>query len=119
MNAFISKPIDPEFLFQTILKVTEPLREKKTADTAAKKSEQNISEKDLSRMLRMLKKLTNALESADPVAVEKHFTSAWKKIPGLSSAGLRESIRSYDYQKALTLLETVAADLKNEMNGRE
>ncbi len=119
MNAFISKPIDPEFLFQTILKVTEPLREKKTADTAAKKSEQNISEKDLSRMLRMLKKLSNALESADPVAVEKHFTSAWKKIPGLSSAGLRESIRSYDYQKALTLLETVAADLKNEMNGRE
>ena len=119
MNAYISKPIDLGLLFQTILKVTEPLRKQRTAASSPESIEENLSGKDLTRMVRVLKNLSGALESADPVAVEKHFTRARKNIPGLLSVGLRDCIRSYDYQKALTLLNGIADDLKNEMKSRK
>ena len=119
MNAYISKPIDLELLFQTILKVTEPLRKRKAAAVSHEIIQKNLSEKNITRMVRVLKNLSAALESADPVAVEKHFTQARKKIPELLSAGLRDCIRGYDYQKALALLTGIADDLKNETKSRK
>lgn len=109
-------PLEKEL---AILKVTEPPGKQKTAAVSPKIIEENLSEKDRTRLVHALKNLTAALESADPVAVEKHLVPAKNNLPGPLAAGLRDYIRSYDYQKALALLSDIAGDLEHETKSRK
>ncbi len=109
MNAYISKPIDLDMLFQTLWRLTEP--PDPPGETAAKPAQMK---KNLERIIPALEGLSNALEASDPVAVQRHFDQVRQLLPAPVTERLRDYLRDYNYPRALSLLSSVLDKSKNE-----
>jgi len=115
MNAYISKPIDLDLLFQTLWRLTVPLRQPAPSFPMPSEAAKIIlSEKDLVQIAPVLKGLMEALEASDPVAVQRNFAQVKPFLPDHAAGRLRDLLRDYDYQRALSLLSRITGDLKNE-----
>jgi CheY-like chemotaxis protein len=114
MNAYISKPINLQVLFQTIWQLTEPHRRKMTSHPGEAMAQMEQTEKNLEKILPALEGLSNALEASDPVAVQRHFAQVRKLLPDPVTERLRDYLRDYDYSRALSLLTSIMDESKNE-----
>jgi CheY-like chemotaxis protein len=115
MNAYISKPIDLELLFQTIWELTASLRPSTPAfNTTTEETKIILPEKEMAQIAPALKGLSEALEASDPVAVQRNFALVKPFLPGQTAARLRDLLRDYDYHRALSLLSEIMECLENE-----
>jgi CheY-like chemotaxis protein len=115
MNAYISKPIDLDLLFQTIWELTASRRPSTPAlRTTVEEKKIMLPEKELAKIAPALKGLTDALEASDPVAVQRNFGLVKPFLPGQVAARLRDLLRDYDYHRALSLMSEIMEGLENK-----
>jgi len=115
MNAYISKPIDLDLLFQTLWQLTAAFRRSSpTREAAPEVKNPMLSEKDLVQIAPALQGLIGALEASDPVAVQRFFAQVNPFLRAPMAKQLRDLLRDYDYQRALSLLSGVSAAPKKE-----
>jgi signal transduction histidine kinase/CheY-like chemotaxis protein len=120
MNAYISKPIDLDLLFQTIWQLTAPPRLSDPPPRMVPETEKIIlSEKELGQIGPALKGLTGALTASDPVAVQRYFAQVKPFLPGRVATRLRDLLRDYDYHRALSLLSRITEGQKNEAGAHQ
>jgi signal transduction histidine kinase/DNA-binding NarL/FixJ family response regulator len=120
MNAYISKPIDLDLLFQTLWQLAVSFRRSLPTPPAAPEAKSiRLTDKDLEQIAPALKGLTDALEASDPVAVQRNFAQVKPFLPGHVAARLRDLLRDYDYYRALSLLSGIEGSPENETGYRQ
>jgi signal transduction histidine kinase/CheY-like chemotaxis protein len=114
MDAYVSKPIDLDTLFQVIRQLTRPVSRPVSGSGISPESRCRLSREDLPRVEPVLRDLSRSLKTSDPVAVAKHFDRAKALLPGPLSTRLHEYIRKYDYGRAQGFLSDIITDAPDE-----